>query len=223
MTIYPRYLITSSHDQTAGFQWRYGGGRDTYIGHVERYGDWDNDCAGPLFIPSYLSGSDYSGSLVERSNHRAWLETETFQPGEGIWWADVYGGHGTFAIVIDCGAIPEDVEGDVREFFSGLANYPLADENLHSEMEIEAQGEAWESWARDEFVKGLEEKFECDLDDADGGKLSELFYETSDRIGEYWENEQGESMYIDVEKIVDAIDALDVADLRPGIVTGVQS
>lgn len=220
MAIYPKDLITNSHDMTAGFRWRYSGGRDTYIGHVERYGDWDPDCAGPLFIPGYLSGSDYSGSLVERSNHRAWTETEAFKPGDGVWWVDVGGGHGTFAIVIDCGAIPDDVASDVRDFFAGLGNYPFADEDLHSEMELEAQDENWKSWARADFIRALEEKFETDLDDVSDADLYTLFSEASDRSGTYWENEQGDSMYIDLDRIVGEISALDVSTVKPGFVTG---
>lgn len=214
-------LITSSHDTHAEYQTHYSGERDTCVAHIRRYGHW-NPCGdeGALLIPAYLSGSDYSGSLVERANARAW--SEQFAAGDGAWWTEVGGGYGTFAIVIDCEAIPEDVESDVRDFFAGLANYPCADDDLHSEMEMEAQDEAWKDWARADFVKALEAKFETDLDEVSDTAVAELFHDACERSNTYWENEQGDSMWIDIKRIVAEINALDVADLKPGIITGVR-
>src|SRR4051812_3681972 len=48
------------------------------------------------YVPSLLSGSDYSGSSVEVSNCKTFLEQ--FGKLEGV--HKVYGGHGTFAVAI---------------------------------------------------------------------------------------------------------------------------
>lgn len=168
---------------------------------VSRYGRWEVRPDGRYEVPDLLSGSDYSGCLVQRSNHDVWRET--FADGEDQWWCSVIGGYCTYAIVIDMEAITDDA----REFLDALEGYCIADDDHHSNMEMEAQSEAWESWTRRDFIQALEKRFDAeDLDvAADKIALFELFYETSDRIGEYWVNEQGSDMYINVDKIVKAV------------------
>ena len=48
-------------------------------------------------------GSDYSGSTVERSNYREFLEE--FGEQDGV--HEVYGGHGTFAVAVRVDAIDD--------------------------------------------------------------------------------------------------------------------
>ena len=173
-----------------------------------RYGSWHQAKNGRYLVPQYLSGSDYSGTLVERSNAQKW--GEEFSDGEDEWWARLIGGHGTFAIIIDMKGVPEDKEEEVAEFLNALSNYPLADEDLHSHMEMEAQDEAWKDWGRKDFRKEIEKVYSVDLDEAEAElgeevvnrKLDELFYKASDKANEYWVNEQGDSMYIDLERVV---------------------
>lgn len=168
---------------------------------VSRYGRWEVRKDGRYEVPELLSGSDYSGSLVTRSNHDVWRET--FADGEDKWWTSVIGGYCTYAIVIDMEAITDEA----REFLDALDGYPLADEDHHSRMEMDAQSEAWESWGRNDFIRALEKRFNVeDLDiGADSQALFELFHDTADRIGEYWENQQGSDMYISVDRIVKAV------------------
>jgi hypothetical protein len=170
------------------------------LADFRHYGDWTDRKDGRFFVPGLLSGSDYSGSLVERSNHKAF--EEAFSRGENKWWKTVYGGHGTFAVVIDLKKVPKKRETELKDFFNALENYPLADEDLHSNMEIEAQDEAWKSWARGDFKKALEKHFGFTFDEVDDEKVFELFQRASDRANEYWINEQGGDMWIDVEKVV---------------------
>jgi hypothetical protein len=49
----------------------------------------------------------------------------------------------------DCLAAAGDIE-------ASLADYPVLDDDLHSELEREAQAEAWESWGRSELKGELE-------------------------------------------------------------------
>lgn len=54
---------------------------------LTHYGSsWDRTPTGRYIVPAYLSGSDYSGSLVERSNHKVW--SEQFAAGNDVWWFD---------------------------------------------------------------------------------------------------------------------------------------
>lgn len=166
------------------------------------YGKWHDDKKGNLFIPALLSGSDYSGSLVEKSNNKAFQEE--FASGDREWWTDAPGGHGTFAIVIDMDKVPDDISDDVAEFFQKLEDYPLADEDLHSQMEHEAENEAWENWAKADFKKALERRFDIDLDEEKipEDKIYEVYHQAMDKGNVEWVNEQGSDMYIDIERLV---------------------
>ena len=95
------------------------GFRDIPITELDRYGGWVEDSTGTCIVPGYLSGSDYSGSLVERSNYEAFQEQ--FASGADIWWVSVSGGHGTYGIVIDVTLVPAEVEEDLAQFFKNLA------------------------------------------------------------------------------------------------------
>jgi hypothetical protein len=170
-----------------------------------RYGRWRDDSRGRYLVPALLSGSDYSGSLVERSNFESFADD--FSGAD--WWTDAPGGHGTFAIVIDMDRIPEEA----IEFLNGLQDYPLADEDRHSALETEAQDQAWENWAADDFRRGLERKFDVELDDVDPRALSEAFYRLSDESGTYWENQSGGDMWIDLDRIVKAANREDLREL----------
>lgn len=168
------------------------------------YGDFTVANDGEYEIPDHLSGSDYSGSLVERSNRDVW--SKTFADGYGVWWTEAHGGHGTFAIVVRIADMPDEA----REFIDALESYPLADDGHHSNLEMEAQDEAWENWARDEFRSALEKKLDvCSILDT-GDQLFELFREACDRSNTYWVNESGDSMYIDVERIVASVTDADL-------------
>ena len=169
-----------------------------------RYGTWARAEDGRYLVPGLLSGSDYSGGLVTQSNHKAWREA--FPEGEDVWWTSAPGGHGTYSIVIALQRVPEDVTTEVEGFLNGLQDYPVADEDLMSRMEMEAQGEAWETWVAGDFKRGLEKNFKVEFDEVDPIKLRDLFEWASEKANEYWVNEEGGNMWIRVEKIVAQVD-----------------
>ena len=183
--------------------------RGQTLADVERYGQWDSRRGGKYLVPSLLSTSDYTGGgLVPAANIRKWQED--FKDGDDVWWKTVTGGHGTNAVLISLDEVPEDVEDEVADFLNGLQEYPLADEDLHSDLEMKAQTEAWENHVQKEFTRALEKKFSSDLDDADNDKIFELFNEACEASSTYWENEQGDSMSIDVDRIVKKVTKADM-------------
>jgi len=211
------------------------------------YGQWvlvKNPKAGDLdgsehyALPRYCSGSDYNGSLVEVSNYKAMLEMmhgetengERFEYEEGREYITYSGGYGTFALVIRLDSLTEEI----LETLSRLGDYPLIDESLHSELELEAQNEAWESWAKSDFQRELgramfamfeasaksiqrqnetdsdyktrleetEEFLQDDCGEISDANLTSIFWKMADFANVYWENEEGSSMSIDIERIV---------------------
>ena len=188
------------------------------------YGDFTNDADGNYFLSDLLGGSDYSGSLVERANYREFLEE--FGEQDGV--HEVYGGHGTFAVAVRVDAIDDAM----AEVFQGLEDYPLISDEAHSELELEAQEEAWESWTESDFVRELESRFGEDfaelvyvpcnepagqerlfetgerpkpenLDEA----VRQLFETAREDANEYWIDETGGNAWIAIERVCDAIDA----------------
>jgi len=118
------------------------------------YDRFENSAEGTYFVSDFLSGSDYSGCLVERANYRVFLEE--FGERDGV--HEVYGGHGTYAVAVRVDAIDEEMAA----VFDALEDYPLIDEETHSELELEAENEAWDCWARGDFVRELESRFDED-------------------------------------------------------------
>lgn len=170
------------------------------------YGDFSRSEFGdaiPVLLPEFLGYSDYSGCSVERANFRAF--TEQFKAGEGEWWFKAWGGHGTEAIALIPGAeLDDETAEELRETFAGLENYPCLDDEALSEIEMEAENEAWESWARHDFTRGLVKLFpdhEEAIDNASDETIREIFETARETANEYWEIETGGGAWIRIEKI----------------------
>lgn len=208
--------------------------------YSSHYGDWgqiDSMAADPWFIPQYCGGSDYSGSLVEVSNYRVLCElcaAAGFEDGKD--YITYTGGYGTFDIAIRLESILQALKDDspvddkphtvvptrastaqdILDTIKGLRDYPLADEGLNSELEIESQNEAWDSWARSDFKRALadyiaaatgndilREYLETEREDAfTDEQASQWFYQLADLANEYWVNECGSDSYINVDRVV---------------------
>lgn len=98
---------------------------------------------------------------------------------------------------------------------SALDSYPLIDEDLHSEVEIERQDDAWDSWAEWNFrlalVKRIPEDSGLDPDDVDdwlsedGSALFDWFRAGCEAGNVYWCDEPG-GAWIDVGRVAEAVD-----------------
>jgi hypothetical protein len=179
------------------------------------YGDLENFKgevqATDYYMPDYCGGSDYSGNALEISNHRLFLEQFGTIPGVH----NVHGGLGTFAVAILVSAINEDM----LEVLAGLEDYPAIDDEDMSEIETEEEMRAWDSWARHDFIRlltskfpDLEEQIEA-LEDRDDNTLTCFFEEMREKANEDWENETGNSAWIHLEKIVEAVTEADIKEV----------
>ena len=173
-----------------------------------------DDCApGELyFYVPYASGSDYSGSTVERSNYLSFLESY----GDNSFVHQVYGGYDTYAAAIGLTGLltcADDTADSILEALEGLADYPVLDEEALSTLEMEGADSAWECWAADDFVKALRAKFDgvADLDLPTGDALRSFFEEKREECNVYWYCEGcGHDMYVDIKAVVAGIDYADV-------------
>jgi hypothetical protein len=160
-------------------------------------------------IHDLMTYSDYSnGRVIQESNYRAFLvecENEEDNPNAII---RLHGGYDTNALAIKVSKLTESM----LECLHSLEDYPILDEQIMGELELEGQDEAWTSWVRDDFIKGLEKKLGIEFADSQEDKIVKLFWETSEMIGEYW-FEDGCSQYIRVEKLVEKIELSDLQEL----------
>ena len=159
-----------------------------------------------FFLP-YASGSDYSGSTVEKANCREFLES---YGEEGFVW-EAHGGHNTYAVVLGLTGLlecPDDTFDSILGIVEGLEDYPLIDDEALSTLEMEGADEAWESWVASDFRRALEKKFDgVDFEWPPDSDLRPFFEKRAEKANEYWFNEgYGPDMYIRLDKIVEGID-----------------
>lgn len=191
-------------------------GTDT-LADMTRWGRWNDDPKGPFGVVGHCGGSDYSGTLVERSNYEWWVEN--YADGQDAWWVAVSGGYRTFGIVVDIAKLP----ADAVETLEALESYPLISEDHHSSMEMDAQDEAWRTWGRRDFAKAIADKF--NVEDADlmasteaQEAIDEIFWEIlRNGSGGEFRNEQGSDMYLDVERVVRDVTAEDFDKIRAAL------
>lgn len=157
----------------------------------------------PLTIIELATGSDYSGSLVEISNMRCLKR-------DFPWLVEIYGGYGTRGL----GYLGrrENQSDALIEAIDGLTEYPLFDEDDHSDLETETAAEAWESDGRDDFKRALiphfdiviDDEHEHDLDDESHNEAIDQLWQDLVEIfrgGEDHLNEQGDAIYFPVYQL----------------------
>jgi hypothetical protein len=165
-------------------------------------------------IPELLCYSDYSdSSTIHVANRRAFLqEYEDY-------CIELYGDfnyHG-IALSIDwlCAEENKETASEMLETLEALENYPVIDEEVLSEVEMELSNEAWESWVEHDYVRGLEEHHEITLDinDENKGPFGVMFNEVLNREEIYWYPENVDMTI----KISDVVEATTLRDLIPFI------
>jgi len=121
---------------------------------------------------------------------------------------------GHFSYGVACSLLCRSDE--LAETLAGLEDYPLIDEDDHSELEIEEQGEAWESYVRQDFRSELEAALPgIDLGAVPGETLWAYFRILSERSNTYWEH-SCEGASIDLEQVTESALPAEVAAL-PGV------
>lgn len=174
-------------------------------------GDFTLDEKGTFIIPNIVSGSDYSGSTVERSNYLVFYKR--FGKLKGIVWK-VYGGFNTYGIAIDTTKITEEIQ----ECLDSLEDYPVIDEDHLSNFEMGLEDETWDDFLKDDVIRYLEKKFAtCEnisIEDISGDALKTLLLECMEKENEYFVHETGCIVFTDVEKILQNVTIEDIKKLH---------
>jgi len=162
----------------------------------------------PLFEIPYASGSEYSGGLVTRSNRR--VIEEMAEGDEAIADALVFSDRGMYGSYATFIRLDDEVPEELLEVVERLENYPLLNENLHSEMEMEAEDEAWGSWAlrdwKDALIKeAKDDAVEEAIDEMDDDDLINLYREAAEAANVYVEHEET-GPYFDFDSVAESVD-----------------
>lgn len=166
-----------------------------------------------VFEVPYCSGSDYSGSMVEKANYKEFGELFPDIP----YVHNSYGGHGTFAIFIElCRFLSADLSlenenptpENILETIEGLEDYPLINDEAISHLEMEATEEAWNDWIAFDLKRAIEKAFNVEFDYcADESQpnskqaYATLFWSWCEKANEYPQDDWG-SMYVRIEKLI---------------------
>ena len=165
------------------------------------------------FRPDRLSGSDYSGGFVYRSNFLAFREEWEDENAQTPFFVGIYGGHGTYGIALFIPNTPREV----WEALLKLEQYPSLDDDRVGALEMEAADEAWESWAKDDYKKlwaasdlgsdGDPDYAEGWVDEISDVDWYEHFHECMQTANVYWEP-QGDAreVFVDVQRVFEECD-----------------
>jgi hypothetical protein len=187
---------------------------ESYLGELSDDPEESNEI---YFYVPYASGSNYSGSAVEKSNAKVFEETY----GGNEWVHSVYGGYSTYAVAVGLTGLltcDDDTFDAICEDLEGLADYPLLNEEACFELEMELTDEAWESWARGSFVRELEAKFAdtAEFEWPDDSTLRKFFEgKRADAKEEWWCEGSGPDMYVRIDEVVKGITFDDLYTLAP--------
>jgi hypothetical protein len=164
-----------------------------------------------FYVP-YSTGSEGSGSTVERSNYLCFLESH-----KGSEWVyDVHGGFGTYAVAVSLTGLltcDDDTADSILDELEGLEDYPVLDEQALSELEMELSDEAWETCYARDFAEAVKGKFDDCADLELPADLRTFFEGKREEANCYWENEgYGYDMSVNLDRVVECITYEDVVE-----------
>jgi hypothetical protein len=156
-------------------------------------------------MPEHLSGSDYNGGSLSKSNYETFLTM--YGKREGVY--DCHGGMGTFAIVIRADVAEAE---DIAE----TLDYPVLDEDAYRKEQDTREKDAWSGWVERDARNKVEAEVQKFIEDWEpDDSFEERFYDACEETGEYFQEESDGSMYIKVDKLVPNITDKILAEIVP--------
>jgi hypothetical protein len=175
-----------------------------------------------FYMLPYASFGDYDNSCaVERANAREFKEQFDFVSSHAVGYGELVGIDET-----DIDAITWEQLEALQEVCNALADYPAINDATVSEVEMELQNEAWNSWARSDFKRELHKRLdsigELASDSADENEVENLidnigdaaidsvFYAACEKSNTYWQIESGGNAYIDLDRVAKSVELADL-------------
>ncbi len=124
---------------------------------------------------------DYVGSAVERSNHRSIL-TEYGTGDDMLIVKDVRGDYSSHSLVM---ALDDRIPASLAEQLTKLADeYPLWDEDDHSQLEMELESEMWDAYVYADLRREMPDNLTDAFDETPESTLADWFWEWNSSFGE---------------------------------------
>ncbi len=165
--------------------------------------------------------SDYSGSLVEASNARVLLADPDLAP----YLVSLVGSHGSQGVAYL--GTDEDPPDALRDVLACLADGSYLNDSDHSDLEMETESAAWDSFGARDFRSALADMFaelagaDFDLDIIDDDRIFDLWRRGCDSFnvngGSGFENENGDSIYFYIDEWITRAER-DPRDLRADLI-----
>lgn len=164
---------------------------------------------GAYLLP-YATYSDYSGTAGEVANSRVFQErypgvVQTANGGYGTVW--------TYVTEESLRGISEEDFERLQEDVQRIKNYWVLDDEVLSEVEMEAQEEAWDDYLKREFLGDLQKRFVDDpeaeplLEElAESKELRSFFEQERQDAGEEYYIEEGMNVGLHMDKIVNSVE-----------------
>jgi len=179
--------------------------KSVYWSDLEKIDNPDlSDLENIYIMHDYTQMGDYGGSLVEKANY----EVLTNEYG----FIRVFGDYGSISCMISIQSLidmDEEESDTILDVLEGLNDYPLIDDDELYQQERDQIEEAWNNWVEYDFKRAIESKYDIDLDDYElipDQTFRSIFDQTAENISEYWINESGYDMWINVDKVVKSLD-----------------
>lgn len=159
----------------------------------------------PEGIPTWYNGAPYAHVMTKEDGTPCpWYRT----PGPGT-LADLADSPSVIFTEGSYGTNYAYLRADVwKDEIAALEDYPILDESTWSDVEIERQNDAWESWARSDFRRALageadaiSEAFAEYVENLDDSTLDSLFWDACSESGTEWHDETG-GAWIRIEDVV---------------------
>lgn len=162
-----------------------------------------------VYVPPACSGSDYNGGALARANARALRE---LAEAEGLVSFELHGGHGSHGTAFPLWERSDEL---VR-VLEGLEDYPVVDEDAHSEEELADEEQAWDSWIRSDFSRALQEETGVDVSDVKDEDLRSLLHTRMEAAGRYFEHSD-EGPHVDVDELADGVERSELLALEGSV------
>ena len=221
VSIIPAELIAEAKDLCdipEGGQWatrgaigghRYATSLEDAVRQCEEWGRAD-DVVEVLWAPPWCMFSEYNGtSLVEKANAQA-LQAEL---GEDDCWTYHNEGHGITAYVRvlrwegdEWTGLGDDTQETLQDILRTLSDYPVLDDDLHSQLEQEEGSAQLLDWYRSDLHRECSEAQQDRLDAMSDDEFSEMACDIMEELGE-WPWNEGGSTAVFPSGLADAIKA----------------
>jgi len=120
---------------------------------------------------------------------------EVFEGDDPPIVVELYGSYGSRTLyLLEC--------EQTADIIAALANYPLLDDDDHSQCEMEAEEEAWDSWLRSDLLATLDDD-DHPAHDMEDGDLFTAYRAAMESTNTYPVHEY-DGCYVDVKRIADA-------------------